>query len=79
MIVMPPMPPEQTASWLGVLDLYDHLGKGWTLIGGQLVHLYCAERGQFPVRPTNDVDGSDRAAEGRGQARRVTPNRRTWS
>jgi hypothetical protein len=56
MIVMPPMPPGQTASWLGVLDLYDHLGKGWTLIGGQLVHLYCAERGQFPVRPTNDVD-----------------------
>jgi hypothetical protein len=56
MIVMPAMPPEQTASWLGVLDLYDHLGKGWTLIGGQLVHLYCAERGQFPVRPTNDVD-----------------------
>jgi hypothetical protein len=30
MIVMPPMPPEQTASWLGVLDLYDHLSKGWT-------------------------------------------------
>ena len=56
MIVMPAMPPEQTASWLGVLDPYDHLGKGWTLIGGQLVHLYCAERGQFPVRPTNDVD-----------------------
>ncbi len=56
MIVMPAMPPEQTASWLGVLDLYDHLGEGWTLIGGQLVHLYCAERGQFPVRPTNDVD-----------------------
>ncbi len=27
MIVMPPMPPEQTASWLGVLDLYDHLGQ----------------------------------------------------
>jgi hypothetical protein len=56
MIVMPPMPPEQTALWLGVLDLYEHLGEGWTLIGGQLVHLYCVERGQFPVRPTNDVD-----------------------
>ena len=24
MIVLPAMPPEQTASWLGVLDLYDH-------------------------------------------------------
>ena len=56
MIVLPAMPLEQTASWLGVLDLYDHLSEGWTLIGGQLVHLYCAERGQFPVRPTNDAD-----------------------
>jgi hypothetical protein len=56
MIVLPVMPLEQTASWLGVLDLYDRLSEGWTLIGGQLVHLYCAERGQFPVRPTNDAD-----------------------
>lgn len=56
MIVLPAMPQEQTASWLGVLDLYDELPTGWTLIGGQLVHLHCAERGQIPVRPTNDVD-----------------------
>jgi hypothetical protein len=50
------MPPEQTASWLGLLDLHERLSDGWTLIGGQLVHLHCAERGQFPVRPTNDAD-----------------------
>ncbi|RYZ65459.1 MAG: periplasmic heavy metal sensor, partial [Proteobacteria bacterium] len=50
------MPPEQTASWLGLLDLHERLPHGWTLIGGQLVHLHCAERGQFPVRPTNDAD-----------------------
>lgn len=56
MIVLPAMPQEQTASWLGVLDLYGELPTGWTLIGGQLVHLHCAERGQIPVRPTNDVD-----------------------
>ena len=56
MIVLPAMPPEQTASWLGILDLYDRLNEGWTLIGGQLVHLHCAERGQFPVRPTSDAD-----------------------
>jgi hypothetical protein len=54
--VLPPMPPEQKASWLGILDLYDHLSVGWTLIGGQLVHLHCAERGHLPVRPTNDAD-----------------------
>ena len=56
MIVLPVMPVEQTASWLGILDLYDRLNEGWTLIGGQLVHLHCAERGEFPVRPTNDAD-----------------------
>jgi hypothetical protein len=50
------MPPEQTASWFGVLDLYENLSQGWTLIGGQLVHLQCAERGGSPVRPTNDAD-----------------------
>jgi hypothetical protein len=50
------MPAEQTASWLGVLDLYDRLPEGWTLIGGQLVHLHCFERGGSPDRPTNDVD-----------------------
>lgn len=56
MILLPAMPPEQTASWLGLLDLHEKLPDGWTLIGGQLVHLHCAERGQFPVRPTNDAD-----------------------
>ncbi len=56
MIVMPAMSPEQTASWLGLLDLHERLPEGWTLIGGQLIHLHCAERGQFPVRPTNDAD-----------------------
>jgi len=56
MTVLPTMPLEQTASWHGLLDLHEHLPSGWTLIGGQLVHLHCAERGQFPVRPTNDAD-----------------------
>lgn len=56
MIVLSEMPEEQTASWLGILDLYEVLPEGWTLIGGQLVHLHCAERGQFPARPTNDAD-----------------------
>ncbi len=50
------MPGEQTASWLGLLDLYESLSEGWTLIGGQLVHLHCAERGAVPARPTNDAD-----------------------
>lgn len=56
MTVLPPMPSEQTASWLGALDLYERLNEGWTLIGGQLVHLHCVERERSLIRPTNDVD-----------------------
>lgn len=56
MIVLPAMPEEQTASWLALLDLFGHLPDGWTLVGGQLVHLHCAERGRFPIRATNDAD-----------------------
>lgn len=59
MIDLPAMPPEQTASWLGILDLHDRLNDGWTLIGGQLVYLHCAERGKFSVRPTNDAGARD--------------------
>lgn len=54
--MLPAMPAEQTASWLALLDLYERLDHGWTLIGGQLVHLHCAERGRFPERATNDAD-----------------------
>jgi hypothetical protein len=56
MIVLPVMPAEQTASWLALLELYAQLDRGWTLIGGQLVHLHCAERGRYPDRATNDAD-----------------------
>lgn len=50
------MPEEQTASWLALLDLYERLDQGWTLVGGQLVHLHCAERGRSPDRATHDAD-----------------------
>jgi hypothetical protein len=46
----------QEAAWHGLLDLYDRHPGGWTLIGGQLVHLHCAERGFSPQRPTDDAD-----------------------
>lgn len=46
----------QEAAWHALLDLYDEQPDGWTLIGGQLVHLHCAERGYTPQRPTNDAD-----------------------
>ena len=56
MIVLPAMAEAQTAAWHGLLDLYDRHAEGWTLIGGQLVHLHCAERGYRPQRPTDDAD-----------------------
>jgi hypothetical protein len=56
MIVMPAMSAAQAASWHGVMDLYERLDHGWTIVGGQLVHLHCAERGHVPPRPTDDID-----------------------
>lgn len=56
MILMPAMSPAQEAAWLGLLDLYERHPEGWALIGGQLVHLHCAERDYAPPRPTEDAD-----------------------
>jgi hypothetical protein len=39
-----------------MLELHERIDFGWALVGGQLVHLHCAERGVAPIRPTNDVD-----------------------
>ncbi|MCL2467026.1 MAG: hypothetical protein FWF02_03595 [Micrococcales bacterium] len=46
----------QRAAWLVLLDVHDAHPTGWTLVGGQMVHLWCAERGTAPGRPTNDID-----------------------
>lgn len=56
MVTLPAMAEAQAASWQALLDLYEHLPEGWTLIGGQMVHLHCAERGHAPLRPTDDAD-----------------------
>lgn len=56
MILMPAMDHAQQAAWHSLLDLYELQPDGWTLIGGQLVHLHCAERGYSPQRPTSDAD-----------------------
>lgn len=55
-VVMPPMSDAQAASWHGLMALHDKVPAGWTLVGGQMVHLHCAERGQTPDRPTTDID-----------------------
>ncbi|WP_141014739.1 hypothetical protein [Nocardioides sambongensis] len=46
----------QRQAWHALMDLYERLDTNWTLIGGQLVHLHCADRGVAPTRPTDDID-----------------------
>jgi hypothetical protein len=46
----------QEAAWHALLDLNARHPQDWTLVGGQLVHLHCAERGYAPQRPTDDAD-----------------------
>lgn len=55
-VELPAMGAAQEQSWHALMEVYEHFSEGWTLIGGQLVHLHCAERGVFPIRPTDDVD-----------------------
>ena len=55
-VVLPAMNAAQQQSWHALMELYERVNHDWTLIGGQLVHLHCAERGASPTRPTNDVD-----------------------
>lgn len=55
-VVMPAMRESQRAGWHALLDVYDAHPTGWTLVGGQMVHLWCAERGVSPTRPTDDMD-----------------------
>lgn len=55
-VQLPPMSPGQTAAWSALVDLHRTLPRRWTLVGGQMVHLHCAERGAAPTRPTDDLD-----------------------
>lgn len=53
---MPAMADSQIASWHALMDLHESLPGRWTIVGGQMVHLHCAERDTFPIRPTDDAD-----------------------
>jgi len=55
-VVLPAMNQSQTQSWRALLAVQRVLPVGWCLVGGQLVHLHCCERGLAPNRPTNDGD-----------------------
>lgn len=53
---MPAMIDAQITSWHALMDLHESLPGRWTIVGGQMVHLHCAEREMFPIRPTDDAD-----------------------
>lgn len=55
-ISLPAMLDAQRESWIGLLDLADRIPDGWTLIGGQMVHLHCWDRKVPPNRATDDID-----------------------
>ena len=57
-VVFPPMSNAQTQAWHALLELGRRFETGWTLVGGQLVHLHCRERGATPSRPTDDGDAA---------------------
>jgi hypothetical protein len=58
MITMPPMLPAQRDAWFALMDLHERMPDGWAMVGGQMVHLHCAERGASPTRPTDDADAA---------------------
>lgn len=53
---MPAMTLEQTVSWYALMDMHKTLPGSWTVVGGQMIHLHCAERDTFPMRATDDID-----------------------
>ena len=55
-VVLTGLTDRQQQSWLGLLDVAANFPTGWSLVGGQMVQLYCQERGFSPSRPTNDGD-----------------------
>jgi hypothetical protein len=55
-VVLPPMSAAQEGAWLTLIQMSDRVGSTWCLVGGQMVHLYCAERSVTPNRPTEDAD-----------------------
>ena len=44
-VVLTGLTERQRQSWLGLLDVAADFPNGWCLVGGQMVHLYCQERG----------------------------------
>lgn len=57
-VTLPRLASAQHQSWLALIELGERMSSGWTIVGGQLIHLHCFERGGSPGRPTDDGDAA---------------------
>jgi len=48
--------PGHAAAWSALLYVSQRMPRGWTIVGGQMVLLWCLERKSPLARPTNDID-----------------------
>jgi len=55
-IEAPPMTDDEQEGWLTLFALHDQLPRNWSLVGGQMVHLHCWQRGRVAPRVTTDSD-----------------------
>lgn len=55
-IIAPAMTSAQAAAWHALFQVHERHPSGWALVGGQMVHSLCWERGAVPPRPTQDAD-----------------------
>ncbi|KQQ22356.1 hypothetical protein ASF48_03910 [Rathayibacter sp. Leaf299] len=55
-VVAPAATPAQAEAWHSLFRVYEAHPEGWALVGGQMVHSLCWERGANPPRPTQDAD-----------------------
>lgn len=55
-IEMPVLGNKSALAWHALFDLSEKVPSNWCLVGGQMVHLWCIERGITPNRPTDDGD-----------------------
>lgn len=50
-VTMPAMSAGQEQAWHALMDLHELVPTDWSLVGGQMVHLHCAERDGVPDPP----------------------------
>lgn len=53
---IPDLPDFNEDARFTLLDLYDELPRHWMLVGGQMIHLHCWQRGRRAPRVTTDAD-----------------------